>query len=295
MIVHLNGKLVDARDATISPFDRGFLFGDGLYEGIRATHGRAVAMPQHIERMNNGLREIGLAGFDARVLEPLTDELLRANNLAEAFVYWQVTRGTPSPQHGPRDRVPPGDLSPTVFGFAEAMPAVERYVQPRAIKAVLLPDVRWSLGHIKAITLLGSVLANQEAQRRGADDAILYREEPTGARITEGSATNVIACIDGEFVTPALENASILPGVTRRLLIEAMPEIRQRHMSLDELRRAEEIMLAGTRTMVASVVELDGRRVGTGVPGPRAAALLAAICARLLADVHSVVEVGGHG
>ncbi|MCA9292362.1 MAG: aminotransferase class IV [Phycisphaerales bacterium] len=286
MIVHLNGKLLDARDAKISPFDRGFLFGDGLYEGIRATHGHAVALPQHIERMNNALREIGLSGFDARSLEPLTTELLRANNLAEAFVYWQVTRGTPAPQQGPRDRVPPNNLAPTVFGFVESVPAVESYTAPRAIKAVLLPDVRWSLGHIKAITLLGSVLASQEAQQHGADDAILFRDGPNGACITEGSATNVIASIDGQLVTPGLRDASILPGVTRRLLIEAMPEIRQRPLSVAELRSADEIMLAGTRTMVASVVQLDGKPVGAGRPGPKSHALLEALCARLLADIH---------
>ncbi len=287
MIVHLNGKLIDAREAMISPFDRGFLFGDGLYEGIRATHGRPVALRAHIERLANGMHELGLVGFDAHSLVRLSDELLHANNLTEAFLYWQITRGAPGPGHGPRDRVPPNAMTPTVFGFVEAVPAVESFVTPRAIKAVLLPDMRWQLGHIKAITLLGSVLAGQEAMARGADDAILFRKVPQGDIITEGIATNVIALVDGELVTPAPDAAPILSGVTRRLLIESAPEIRQRPVTATELRRADEIMLAGTRTMVVSVVELDGHAVGKGVPGPAAMRMLGALRARLLADVDS--------
>jgi D-alanine transaminase len=285
VIVHLNGQLIPARDAAISPFDRGFLFGDGLYEGLRASHGRIFAMPEHLERLQNGMRELDLMGFDVAQLMPMTTELLRANGLTEAFVYWQITRGEPGPGQGCRDRVPPTGMKPTVFGFAEPTAPVETFTRPRPLRAALLPDMRWSLGHIKAITLLGSVLAGQEAARHGADDAILFRSDSGEPYITEGLATNVVALIDGQLVTPALSSAPILAGVTRRLLLEGATGITQRVLTVSELRRAEEIMLVGTRTMVASVTELDGRPVGKGLPGHAAHRLLELLCARILADV----------
>ena len=124
MIVHLNGELVPRAEARLDPFDRGFLFADGVYEGLRADGGRVIAAGYHADRLAAGLRECGISGFDAGELEPMTEGLLRANGLSEAFVYWQVTRGAPAAGRPVRARLAEADQRPTVFGYAEEVEPV---------------------------------------------------------------------------------------------------------------------------------------------------------------------------
>ena len=123
MIVHLNGSLLDADAARISPFDRGFLFGDGVYEGLRASRSHIIGLPEHVDRLRDGLAETRIAGFDPESLGPISHALLDANGLADAFIYWQITRGVPLPGQPLRQRVP-GAGPPTVFGYAAPLPAL---------------------------------------------------------------------------------------------------------------------------------------------------------------------------
>jgi D-alanine transaminase len=276
--VHLNGSLIQHRLATVSVFDRGFLFGDGVYEGLRSSRGVVIGLDRHVARMRQGLDEARIRGFDAASLGPLTEELLAANSLQDAFIYWQVTRGCPPGDEGPaRARITRASLAPTILGFATPVASMADCRVPEVRKVAVRPDTRWTRGHLKAISLLGGVLAAFEADEAGADDAIMVRE----GLVTEGTATNVFAVIKGRLVTPALESAPMLAGVTRAMILDADPSIEQRAVTIDELRSAEEVMLVGTKTMVAGVASLDGKPVGKhgAAPGPRTGAML-----RLLVD-----------
>ncbi len=274
MIVHLNGKLVPAEQARIGVFDRGFIFGEGVYEGLRSFRGKIVAMPRHVTRMRNGLRECRI-DWDPAQMTALTESLLTANAMPDTFIYWQVTRGAPGPGQPVRTRTPQGPMTPTVFGFCSAQAPIENYTTPPTVRAATRPDTRWHRGHLKSISLLGGVLAAIEAEEAGAGDAIMVRD----GLVTEGTATNVILALPApggrtELVTPSLESVSILAGVTRALEVELGPGIVSRPVREEELRRAHEIMLVGSTSMVTSVIELDGKPVGDAKPGPAAHKLL---------------------
>lgn len=284
MLIYLNGQFVPAEDARVSVFDRGYLLGDGIYEGIRTSRGVIVAQQQHIERMRAGLDECriptrGREGehFDPDDIAPLTRQLLEHNRgtipTGDAAVYWQVTRGVPAPGQPLRARVLHGATTPGVFAFATPAAPVDSYVKPVARRAALRPDTRWTRGHVKSISLLGSVLAAIEADEQGFDDAIMHRD----GLITEGAATNVFLSKGGRVYTPSLSSAPMLAGATRALLLGADPSIIEKPITVDDLLSADEIMLAGTYTMIVAVTHLDGRPVGAGTPGPAATKLLATL------------------
>jgi D-alanine transaminase len=281
MLIHLNGQLMHRDQARISVFDRGFLFGDGIYEGLRSFRGRVVGMPGHIARMNNGLREARIP-WDAAQLAPLTRQLLDANKLPDAFIYWHITRGTPNRADPVRSRKPASDLPPTIFGFCTPTPSLEQYLPPNpppAKTAVVMEDTRWLRGHIKAISLIGSVLNTLESGEAGADDAVLVRN----GLLAETTSANLIIATprpDGttEIATPSLSSVPILAGVTRDLLLaesarQGVP-ISDRPVREPELAMASEVIAVGTLTMITSITCLNGRLLCGGSPGPAAARLL---------------------
>lgn len=279
VLVHLNGEILPADRARVGVFDRGFLMGDGIYEGLRAFDGRVVRMDLHVRRMNHGLKSCRIA-WDAPRMDGLTRDLLKANDLRDAFIYWQVTRGVPAPGQPVRSRVLGGEMSPTVFGYCVPAPPLAEYDHDRVPtkSAITTPDTRWHRGTVKSISLLGSVLGAIEGAEAGADDAIFVRD----GVVAEGTAANLIAVIDRagtpEVVTPSLESAPILAGVTRDILLERPLGIIQRSLGVDELDCASEVMLLGTLTMVTSIVRLNGRVVGNGAAGSVAKRLLRELC-----------------
>lgn len=292
MLVHLNGALIPADQARVSVFDRGFVFGDGVYEGLRTTPGAGgeptvIGLAHHVERMRAGVEEARLRGFDAATLGSLTRELVRANGLTDAAVYWQVTRGTPPTGAPLRSRLPyPGSV-PTVFGYAVPAKPVSAYTEPEVRRLCTRPDTRWARGHLKSISLLGGVIAAIEADERGDEDAVFIRD----GLVTEGTATNVFIAKGGRLATPALDSAPMLAGVTRALILEADPSIEVRPVTERELRDADEVMLTGTYTMVSSGSTLDGRAIGGGgAPGTMSRRLLATLRCAIDRDVHSVHE-----
>lgn len=292
MRVHLNGEIVAASEARVSVFDRAFLFGDGVYEGLRACDGVIVGLGAHVDRMRGGLRETRIEGFDPGALGEMSDALLAANGMRDAFVYWQVTRGAPSRfEDGAsvrsRSPVASAGFAPTVFGFCNALPRLETYVEPGVRSVSVRPDTRWTRGHIKSVSLMGNVLASLEAGEEGADDAILVRD----GLVTEATATNVVIAVGGKLATPPVGRGSILSGVTRRLLLEEDPTIEEREISEVELRGADEVMLVGTSSMVVSVTSLDGRPVGSGRVGPASRGLLATLVRAIRKDVGAVSGV----
>lgn len=278
VIVHLNGKLVAANLASVSVFDRGFLFGDGIYEGLRAvqwgsTGTRIVGMSRHIARLQRGLDAAGIA-WNAAQLRGVVADLLTANSLCDAFVYAQVTRGEPDWQRGEpvRTRIPTPGTKPTVFAYCTPLPALPSPLSPSrpATKSVKTrPDERWLRGDVKAISLLGNIMA---ARAAATDEAILIRETAAAGAgvarrlVTEGTYTNVLIVTErGELATPALDSAPLLPGITREILLELDSSIVSRAVEAHELDTAREIILLGTTTMVTSVNSIDGR---TLEPGP---------------------------
>lgn len=271
MIVHLNGKLVPAADAAISPFDRGFIFGDGVYEGLRSipwrndAGRRVIGINRHIARMRDGLA-LAHIGWDPGDLHAMSIELLQANGLTDAFVYWQATRGTPGPGEPVRSRMPGAKTRPTVFGYCTPQPALETLTGPPTKTAITCEDRRWLMGRLKSISLMGNVVASMEADAAGAEDAIFIRD----GVVAEGLATNVLVVdAKGRVATPSLTSVPILAGVTRAILLEHAPEIEERVVKAEELAAASEVLLAGTTTMVTSLVKLDGRAVGAGVVARR--------------------------
>lgn len=259
-IVSLNGALMPIGEARIGIFDRGFLFGDGVYELVRFFDRVGVGMKLHTQRLETSLRLARIRGFDALRLPALCMELLHANDLQDASVYVQITRG--AADH--RSHIPPPGMRPTVMAIATPAPGFDTLVAPDAVRAVLLPDERWMRCEIKTISLMGNVLAAMTATEHGADEAILHRD----GVLSEGGSTNVFLWLRGTLVTPSItEGPPILHGVTRAQLIEAAESagipVEQRCVRVEELASADEIMITGSRRLLSSVVELDARPVGT--------------------------------
>lgn len=303
MLVFLNGQILPRHEARIDCFDRGFILGDGVYEGLRAVPtrdgrgARLIGIKQHIRRMQLGLDAAKIA-VDARIFERATDDLLRANSLTDAFVYWQVTGGVPAEGEPVRSRVPGKTVTPTVFAYAEPRPSLATIAEPPTKRVITCRDIRWELGWLKSISLMGNIWAAKLAASHGCDEAIMIRHADAngtndpihGGVISEGLATNVLLALPGkdgtpaEIVTPALDSTPMLAGVTRDLLVAWVPEIVQRRVDAEELERASEVMLLGTTTYVTSVIEINGRRVGDGAPGPVARRLLRVLLDGILAE-----------
>lgn len=283
MIVYLNGELVARAEARIDPFDRGFLFGDGLYEGLRAFDGTIYGLSLHESRLRGALAECRI-DFDAGALGPLSRDLLAANGLRDAFVYWQITRGAPAPDAQSKDlrkRIPGREIArPTVFGYCVPLPGVNECVAPKVVRASTVRDTRWTRCHVKSVSLMGNVLHAIEAAEAGEDDAIMVRN----GFATEASSTNLFVVKDGRIATPPVDKGFNLRGVTREKLLRVVPGIEVREVAERELRDADEILLAGTITMVAAVTRLDGRPVGDGGAGRAARTLYDALVADIRAE-----------
>lgn len=282
MLVHLNGKLLPRADARIDPFDRGFIFGEGVYEGLRSigwqSGTRIVGLQQHIRRMQRGLDAAHIP-FDLSNLGQLSAELCRANNMPDAFVYWQVTGGTPGEGDPVRSRARGKNTKPTIFGYCAPQPPLTSQSTPPVKKAITLRDIRWEMGWLKSTSLMGNVICAHRADERHCDEAVFTRD----GLITEGLATNVVLAFGDELVTPSLESAPMLAGITREILLKVEPRLRERPIKVEELERATEIMFLGTITTVASAIELNGRKVSDGSPGPQARALLKTLIAAIQA------------
>ena len=265
MIVSLDGRFLPLEQARLSPLDRGFLFGDAIYEVVRFDRGRPYRLEEHLARMREGLDAIRIAASPAFFAETAR-RLLAENGLAssDAIVYAQVSRGA-----APRTHVfPPPGTSPTVFAFARASDPPP----PSGGRAILVPDERWGRCNIKTVLLLPNVLAAERAREAGAIEALLVRD---GVAL-EGTKANLFAVVGGVLRT-APNGPAILPGVTRGATLDAARAlaipIEERALAVDELRGASEVFLASTTLWTYSLVEIEGRRVGDGRPGDVAARL----------------------
>jgi D-alanine transaminase len=267
VLAYLNGHYLPRSAATIPVEDRGFIFGDGVYEVWRVVNGRLFETNRHLARLAFGLAELRIATPDIvrrEVLDDIADRLLAESGLVdgEATLYVEVTRGVAPRAH----QFPAAGTTPTVFAM------VNRFVPPddaraRGANAITAPDIRWLRCDIKTIQLLPNVMAKQAAAERGAIEAIMVRD----GVVTEGSHANVLGVIDGEIRTHPLGNL-ILPGITRAVVLEiahalAIP-VREEAFTERDIARLDECFLAGTTSDVMPIVRVDDRPIGAGRPGP---------------------------
>ena len=269
MIVYLNGEYMPAEQAKISPFDRGFLFGDGIYDATPSYGGRAVALQLHLDRMNRGLKDIGIEN-------PLTDEEWRdvATKLSEKNgghnlgIYFHVSRGN----EGRRFHGFPTDVKPTVFAMViniDPHPEVPDRKLKTGLRAVSAEDLRWRRCNIKSTALLGNVLHFQESYTAHKDETIMYNAR---GELTEASISNVFIVKNGVVATPILDN-QILPGISRHIVVDSIRkngsiELNERVVTMNEVREADELWITNSSKHIGPVIELDGKPVGDGLVGP---------------------------
>jgi len=263
--IYLNGSILDQRDAHISVLDRGFLFGDGVYELLRYFDGHGVGLDAHARRLARSLDLARIRGFDAAELGAIAHALLEANGLRDAVVYMQVTRGAGSV----RAHVPTEPLVPTVFAMATPAEPITALVAPQEVAAITAEDMRWRLCEIKTLSLMGNILHLLDADAQGANEAILVRDGLVG----EGAYSNVALVRQGTLVTtPISEEPPILHGTARADLLAAARHAgipaEVRRVRADELAEADELMITSSRRFVSAVTRLDGRVVRDGGAGP---------------------------
>lgn len=281
-IIYLNGEFLDRARAAIPLDDRGFLFGDGVYEVCRVIQGRIFRLEDHLRRLQRGLRGLEIdAGdqLDGRSVERIFLRLIEANALheGEATVYLQVTRGAAPRTHG----FPPPGTPPTIYATAAPF-QVPLQLREEGAAAITLPDIRWARCDIKSVNLLPNVLGKQRAIEAEAFEAIFLRD----GIVTEGASSNLFVVLDGELRTYPLSNY-ILPGITRAIVLEQADRLGYRVSEMPvtqrELLDAEEIFATGTTTDVQPLVTVDGRPVGLGRPGPITRSLRGALEAEMAA------------
>lgn len=265
MIVYLNGQWLPKDQATVSVEDRGFMYADGVYEVVRFYNQQPIAIGEHMQRMNASMREIRIAYPAGEMpLDQVSRELLKRNNLADASVYWQVTRGAAPRKH----KFPNPPVRPTVLAIAYPQHAYSADAPVTPLKAITRPETRWALCSIKAISLLANVLDTQAAVDDGCDEAILIRSDGI---VTEASARGVIITEGRHLLTHPLDGR-ILDSITRRIVLDLARDagytVSEEYFHADRMRRADEIIAVGTTSEVASVIELDHVPVRSGKPGP---------------------------
>ena len=263
-IAYVNGEFVPLERATVSILDRGFLFADGIYEVSAVLDGRLVDNEAHLARLERSLQEIELAlPMSLGELTRLQEELVRRNGLDEGVVYIEVTRGAAD-----RDFAFPKDANPTVVMFTQAKNIVRAPQAETGIRVVSTPDIRWRRRDIKSVALLPQVLAKQQAAAAGAQEAWMVED----GFVTEGGSSSAfIITRSGALVTRPLSH-DILPGITRkavmRLAAEQKLDVEERRFTLPEAHSAAEAFITSASSFVMPVVEIDGKRIGSGAPGP---------------------------
>jgi D-alanine transaminase len=259
----LNGTIIKRSDAKVDIEDRGYQFGDGVYEVIRIYNGKMFTIDEHLKRFLKSAESIGISiPFKSLQLKEMLEELLIKNNLETGNIYMQVTRGS-----APRNHVfPTGDVVPTLVAYTI------KGVRPldslkSGVKAIKHEDIRWLRCDIKSLNLLGNLLAKQKASEQGCFEAIQHR----GDDVTEGSSSNIFIVKNGSVITHE-SNHLILKGITKDVILDLCVKnnipVQERTFSLAELDGAEEVFLSSTTAEVMPVVEINGKKVQSGVPGP---------------------------
>ncbi len=263
-IVFLNGEYLPVEQATVSVLDRGFLFGDGIYEVIPVFGLKPLRVDEHLQRLQNSLSRISLDNpFDDEAWKQIFDQLLEKNPGEDRAIYMQITRGA----HPVRDLKIQSENRPTIFMMVLQVGAVDVAELEKGIRTVTMDDFRWHACDIKSISLVANVMLREQATQSGVVDAILVRE----GYVTEGTASNFFMVKDGVLYTPPTSQY-LLPGITRDLVLELAKkngiscEVRQ--IAESELESADEIWLTSSTREIAPIVNLNGKDVADAKAGP---------------------------
>src|SRR5579875_551458 len=260
--VIVNGNFVDRSEAKVDIEDRGYQFGDGVYEVIRVYNGKMFTLAEHLQRFAKSLDSIGIShAYTEQRLTMMLQELIERNSLKTGIIYMQMTRGVAPRNHA----YPAGDVQPTFVAYTKEM---ERPVEnlKSGVKAILTEDIRWLRCDIKSLSLLGNIIAKQKAVLSGCYEAIQYR----GQAVTEGSSSNILI-VNKHVVITHPSDQRILKGITKEVILQLCRTnqitVEERVFTLDELADADEVFLTSTTGEVMPIIEIDGRKVKDGVPG----------------------------
>ena len=262
-IVYLNGEYLPAEEARVPVLDRGFIFGDGVYEVIPAYNGKLFRLDEHLQRLDDSLTATRITNpYSNTEWRTILETLLEKNGDGDQSVYLQVTRGIAVRDHGF-----PEKITPTVFVMCNPLKPVDNQVREQGVCAITLEDTRWKHCNIKAITLLPNILLRQEAVDAGCAEAILIRD----GLVTEGAASNVFVVHNGRITTPP-KSRQLLPGITRDLVVELANkhglDCVEEDIPVATLTQADEIWLTSSTREILPVTRLDDQPVGDGRPGP---------------------------
>ncbi len=263
MTVFLNGEFLPLEQARISPLDRGFLFGDGVYEVIPAYAKQLFRIKQHLQRLDNSLDAVRMANpYSDEEWQNILRELIAKQDYDDHTIYLQVTRGADN--H--RNYAIPRHIESTVFIMSSKLEAVPVPQQHLGTCAITREDNRWQHCDVKAITLLANILLRQQAVDRGCTETFLVRD----GQVTEGAASNIFIVCDGTLFTPP-KGPMLLPGITRDLVLEIAENTgfphQQQSFSVNKLFTADEVWLTSSTREIVPVISVDNRRIGTGEPG----------------------------
>ncbi|WP_116365242.1 aminotransferase class IV [Parahaliea mediterranea] len=266
-IVYLNGEYLPMTEARISPMDRGFLFGDGIYEVIPSYNGKLVGFGPHMDRMQDGLNALEIAlQLDQTEWRQIAQTLIERNGGGNLGIYFHVSRGADVI----RNHAYPSAIEATRYAFAFEIPPAPLADKAAATcyKVSTTEDLRWKRCNIKSTALLGNVMHYQHGYAQGNSETILYN---TREELTEAAACNVYVVKNGVVATPELDYQK-LPGITRLILLDILRKdgsirVEERVVSLQELRDADEVWLSSSSKELAPVVQVDGVAVGDGKPG----------------------------
>ena len=265
--VYLNGQYMPEDDARISPFDRGFLFADGVYEVTPVVNGKLLDAERMMQRLENSLASLGLGWpMEPQAFLAMHEELIVRNKLREGMIYAQITRGVAE-----RDFPFPPDAMPTVFAFPKRLDVVNNMRAETGVAVALVEELRWKRRDVKSVALLGQVLARQAAVERRAAEGWMVED----GLVTEGTASSAFIVKDGVIITSPLEvegRPRILPGIRRAILLEIAEAegipVELKPFSPQEAQAADEAFMSAATFGLLPVVDIDGVTIGDGKPGP---------------------------
>lgn len=263
-VAYVNGEFGPIADAKVSIEDRGFQFGDAVYEVVVAYDGRPFMLDDHLRRLRTSLEAIGMnLDVDALGIDSIIAEGIKRGGFNDTMVYLQISRGA-----APRAHAAPTGLTPTIVMTFKELPSISDDVRGRGISVMTTPDTRWTRCYVKAVTLLPNVLAKTEAVRRGYDDAVFVTAD---GEVREGTSSNIFIVKAGALVMPPRTEA-VLHGITQAFLLECAAGIGlgvdERPLSMEALREADEVFLSNTMCEVLGVTRIDDRPVADGEVGP---------------------------
>ncbi len=263
MTVFLNGEFMPMEEAKVPVLDRGFIFGDGIYELVPVYSRAPFRLDGHLARMERSLSEVGIRNPYTRVeWARIIGQMIERQPFDDQGVYWQVTRGVAR-----RDHAFPKDVQPTVFMMSNPLVNPSKAVVENGASAVTAQDFRWHRCDLKTISLIGNCMLRQVSSEAGAIETILFRD----GTLTEASASNAYIVKDGVIATPPKDNL-ILPGITLDVVFDIVARgklpLQVREITEAEVRGADEVWVSSSSKEIVAIVDLDGKPVGNGKPGP---------------------------